>query len=126
MENLKFECTDSDCSQYAAKLFDTRWSYIELRKYGDQIVVCHAEVDLADYSPDDIWSYCSGYYDSFEDMIEKYGFHEALQIMAECIFEQLDLAEMALSTPHETEEEAVSYIQNWTQGRGEASAGVKK
>ena len=86
---LNYTCTDPDCAQYMAKVTDTRYSYIEYREWFGNYIVCHAVVDLQDYTLDEICTYCSSYYASLEQMVADYGFRGALQIMAECIFEQL-------------------------------------
>ena len=82
---LNYTCTDPDCAQYMAKVTDTRYSYIEYREWFGNYIVCHAVVDLQDYTLDEICTYCSSYYDSLEQMVADYGFRGALQIMAECM-----------------------------------------
>ena len=47
---LNYTCTDPDCAQYMAKVTDTRYSYIEYREWFGNYIVCHAVVDLQDYS----------------------------------------------------------------------------
>ena len=91
---LNYTCTDPDCAQYMAKVTDTRYSYIEYREWFGNYIVCHAVVDLQDYTLDEICTYCSSYYASLEQMVADYGFRGALQIMAECIFEQLGFDDM--------------------------------
>lgn len=93
---LNYACTDPDCAQYMAKVTDTRYSYIEYREWFGNYIVCHAVVDLQDYTLDEICTYCSSYYASLEQMVADYGFRGALQIMAECIFEQLGFATWSL------------------------------
>ena len=65
---LDYTCTDPDCSQYRAKISNTRYSFIEYREWFGNYIVCHAVVDLQDYSLDEICRYCSAYYDSLEQM----------------------------------------------------------
>lgn len=60
MNKLKpnYTCTDPDCAQYMAKVTDTRYSYIEYREWFGNYIVCHAVVDLQDYTLDEICTYC--------------------------------------------------------------------
>lgn len=110
---LNYICTDPDCSQYMAKVTNTRYSYIEYRQWFDRFVVCHAVVDLQDYSLDEICTYCSAYYDSLEQMVEGYGFRGALQMMAECIFEQLSLDDMEFNAEQKSGAAAIKFIHEW-------------
>lgn len=88
-------CTDPDNFQFCKKINDFRFYYLEARQsFNDEWVVCRALIDVRDYSLDELWQYCSGYYESFEQMVEVYGFRAAIQIMAECVFEQLSTSEM--------------------------------
>ena len=50
---LNYTCTDPDCAQYMAKVTDTRYSYIEYREWFGNYIVCHAVVDLQDYTLDE-------------------------------------------------------------------------
>lgn len=114
-------CTDPDSLQHSKQLDDHTWSYIEIRDtlketdHGvDYIpVVVHAVIDLHDYTLDEIWDVCSGYYNSFEQMVEQYGFREALHIMAECIFEQLPFDEMEFCAKQNGVKEAEGFITDW-------------
>ena len=110
-------CTDPDTHQHCKPISDHSWWFCELRhdfKDTNRSVisiplVCRARIDLHDYSLDEIWDICSGYYDSFEQMVEQYGFRQSLQIMAECIFEQTSTCEMSAHR-FDTEEEAIKMI----------------
>lgn len=110
---LNYICTDSDCAQYGAKISDARYSYIEYRDWFGRYIVCHAVVDLTDYSLDEIVRYCSAYYTSLEQMVADYGFRGALKVMAECIFEQLDFDEMEFNAEQKSEGAAIKFIHEW-------------
>jgi len=110
---IKFECTDPDCSQYAARLSDTIWSYIEFREYDGIYVVRQAEVNLNCYSLEEIWSYCAGYYESFGQMASDYGFRGMLQIIAECIFEQMNPYDLDMISVQYSRDEAAMFIHQW-------------
>lgn len=111
--NLGYVCTDPDCAQYCAKISDARYSYIEYRELFKECVVCHAVIDLTDYSLDEITRYCSSYYNSLEQMVQEYGFRGSLQIMAECIFEQLDFDDMEFNARQKNAGAAIKFIHNW-------------
>lgn len=107
-------CTDVDTAQYCKKIDDFSWSYIEARELGTGgCVVCHAVVDLRDYTLDEAWQYCSEYYMSFEQMVGNYGFRDALMVMAECIFEQLDFDDMEFNVEKQSIGEAIMFIYEW-------------
>lgn len=119
--NLTYICTDSDCTQYVAKISDARFSFIEYREPSNSYVVSHAIVDLQDYSLDEIFAYCSGYYNSLEEIVSIYGFRGALQIMAECIFEQFGFDDMEFNVEQETEETAIEFIHKWIMSRSDCA-----
>lgn len=114
-------CTDPDSLQHSKQLNDHTWSYIETRNIPEETergidyisIVVHAVVDLHDYTLDEIWDVCSGYYNSFEEMVEQYGFRESLHIMAECIFEQMRFDEMEFCAKQNSFEEAERFIMDW-------------
>lgn len=107
-------CTDPDNFQFCKKINDFRFSYIEARQLiWEQWAVCHAIIDVRDYSLDELWQYCSGYYESFEQMVEVYGFRAAIQIIAECVFEQLNTGEMDTCVKQKTMEDAEKFISGW-------------
>lgn len=114
-------CTDPNSLQHSKQLNDHTWSYVETRNFPEETdhgvdyipVVVHAVIDLRYYTLDEIWDVCSGYYQSFEEMVEQYGFREALHIMAECIFEQLPFDEMEFCAKQNSIEEAEAFIKDW-------------
>lgn len=114
----KYVCTDPDCAQYMAKISDARYSYIEYREGFGSYIVCHAVIDFQDYSLDEIIRYCAPYYDSLEQMVRDYGFREALRIMAECIFEQLDFDDMEFNAEQKSERAAINFINKWIKEDG--------
>ena len=112
-------CTDPDTHQYCKMIADYSWEFYELRHLlrdtpngiDETPVVCSGTINLYDYTLDEIWEVCSAYYDSFEDMVAIYGFRSALQIMAECIFEQTQTRELDVYRLI-TDEQAIQMIQN--------------
>ena len=60
--------------------------------------------------------YCSSYYASLEQMVADYGFRGALQIMAECIFEQLGFDDMEFNAEQKSEGAAIKFIHEWMEG----------
>ena len=117
-QRLHYICTDPDCAQYMSKISDARYSYIEYRQYLNNYVVCHAVVDLQDYTLDEILEYCVPYYESLEKMVGDYGFRGALQIIAECIFEQLGFDDMEFNSEQKSEGAAIKFIHEWMEGKG--------
>ena len=113
---LNYICTDPDCAQYMARISDSRYSYIEYRQWFNSYIVCHAVVDLCDYTLDEISAYCSAYYESLEQMVEDYGFRGSLQVMAECIFEQLGFDDMEFNAEQKNEGAAIKFIHEWMKG----------
>lgn len=116
----KWVCTDTDTLQYCKKVDDYSWSYIEARTalsqedvYREIVVVCHAVVDIRDYTLNDLWQYCSGYYNSFEQMVQQYGFREAIRIMTECVFEQLSFDDMEFNIEQSDFGEANNFIHKY-------------
>jgi len=111
-------CTDPDCAQYCRQNDDFSWSYIEARELFDgHWAVSYAIVDLRDYSLDELWSYCGQYYNSFEQIIEDYGFRKGLQIMSECVFEQLVFDEMEFNAEQKNLGTAIKFIHKWMNGQ---------
>ena len=110
IKGLIFVCTDSDCAQYAERISDTQYSYIEYRECFGEYIVCHAVIDLTDYSLDEIVEYCSTYYNSLEQIVADYGFRKSLRIIAECIFEQLTFDDMEFNVVQKSEGAAIRYI----------------
>ena len=90
----KWICSDPDCAQYYHKQTDYVYSFVEVRESVSGFHVCHAVVDVRDYTLDALWQYVSGYYGSFEEIVSAYGFRESFHIIAECVFEQAGLVEM--------------------------------
>lgn len=117
--NIKsnYICADPDCAQYIAKITDTRYSCIEYREWFGDYIVCHAVVDLQDYTLVEIRAYCSPYYDSLEQMVADYGFCGALQIMAECIFEQFSFDDMEFNAKQKSEGAAIKFIHEWMKSK---------
>lgn len=112
-------CTDPDIHQYCKMTAGFSWEFYELRHLLrdtpngiDEIpVVCSGTINLYDYALDEILTICAPYYDSFEDMVATYGFRGALQIMAECIFEQTQTGKLDVYR-FVTDEQAIQMIQN--------------
>ena len=117
--STKYICSDPDCAQYYRKVNDFVYVFIEAREWPDDgYVVSHSVVDVRDYSLDEIWNYCSGYYSSLDEMISHYGIREALHIMAECVFEQLDFCDMEFNAKQENMGKAIKFIHQWIKEHG--------
>lgn len=112
----EWQCTDPDSLQYCSKIDDYTWSYIETREWDTQTgeqVVCHTIIDIRDYTIDELQQYCLSYYNSLEQIVQDYGFRTAVQIMAECIFEQLSISEMEFAAKQNDFATAAKFIYEW-------------
>lgn len=106
-------CTDSDTSQYCRKINDYSYEFIEIREAISEYVVCTVSIDIRDYSLDELWNYCSGYYCSYEQMVEQYGFREAIRIIAECVFEQMGYDEMEYNFIQDSFDKAIKFVHKY-------------
>lgn len=82
--------------------------------------VVSMEIDLNEYSNDDIEMYISGYaYDSIEDMCKKHNMpienaHELDELIAECIFEEKSLCDEYIIAENDmSEEAAIKFVEEW-------------
>lgn len=75
-------------------------------------VVVKAIIDLDDYSEEDILDYIQGYgYKSIADVEKQYG-EAANQVIAECIFECLQLIDYSfVSSPYSSQESAEALLR---------------
>ena len=75
-------------------------------------VVVRGEIDLADYTDEEVLDYITGYgYKSIANVEEQYG-SAARQVIAECVFECLQLCDYEFVTsPFSTESEAEAYLR---------------
>jgi hypothetical protein len=73
-----FFCTDPDTNQWVKKISDTQFMVYEKGRMFD--------VDLTEYTDEELDDYIAAYYPALEDMREMYG-ENANQIIAECIAE---------------------------------------
>jgi hypothetical protein len=80
LEEKGFICTDHDNYQFVKKLSDTEFIVIEDNN--------EYEIDLNDYSEEQIKYNITAYYSSLEELKEIYG-DDSNQIIAECIAEQM-------------------------------------
>lgn len=107
-------CTDPDCCQYCKKIDDWTYSLVEIRDYGDSAYVCRDIIDLQTYTIDEMREYVKSYYASMETIVACYGFKKAFQIIAECIFESLNINEVSC-IKQDSYEAAKDYIKALTE-----------
>lgn len=109
--------TDSDCCQYCKKIDNSNYWYIELREVGDfdnPFYLAYAtQIDLEFYTDDEIVDYVAGY-DNVEQIRRIYG-DNANQIIAECIFECLAVAEHTFVKTFKCEADAVNFIHKFIE-----------
>lgn len=119
----KWVCTDSDSSQYRKDNSDGTYYFIEKvcldtcignEGYPDkEYTVKSAWIDLSDYTDYEKECAISGYYESFDEMYEKYGMYIE-DIIAECIFEEMTDGS-ATTYGIMTEEAADDFIQKYIE-----------
>lgn len=85
---------------------------IQLVEPPEKYVVVKTEIDLNDYSEEDILDYIQGYgYKSIADVEKQYG-ETANQVVAECIFECLQLIDYSfVSSPYSSQESAEALLR---------------
>lgn len=113
----KWICSDPDCCQYCWKESDYMYRFIEIREYPDEntpYVVCQGDIDLSDFELDELESFCAGYYDSLTEVFDTYG-TEAMQIIAECVFEQTQVSELNFGALQHSLAEAQEFVENWLE-----------
>lgn len=105
--------TNSDDLQIVRHITPDCFELAEVQIYtSDTFVVVRGEVDLAYYTDEEVLNYITGYgYKSIADVEKQYG-PEARQIIAECIFENMDYCEYDfISSPFSSEDEAEVYLR---------------
>lgn len=88
-------CTDSDCSQYCRKLRKRKYQFVEILSFGyvesdTMYTVKSAFIDLNDYTKEEVEKIISSYYGSLEALYNYYSDEDAEEIIAECIFEEMN------------------------------------
>lgn len=77
----------TDNFQFVLKKSERKFEVIEIMKIPNGTFAANLhEIDLDDYSEEEIFHYADGYYDSVSDIVKDYG-ADANQIIAECISE---------------------------------------
>lgn len=114
MKKTPWICTDPDCAQHSKKIAESAWDYIEARELPDEkYAVCVGQIDLMDYSLEEIYNCITGYYSSAEEMVELNGPEGSRHISAECLFEQTPLLELCVVGKYESFEEAEACIKDY-------------
>lgn len=107
---------DIDCYQYCKKIDNNSYWYIELREVGDfenPFYLAYAtQIDLEFYTDDEIANNVKWFYDDVEQIRDIYG-NDANQIIAECIFECLAVAEHTFVKTFQCEADAVNFIHQF-------------
>jgi len=85
---MKWICTDPDTNQYGRKLSDKLYEFKQDMKYNGVIVTEEDEINLNDYTEEEINDHLSPYGWSIEQLKDENTLEDAEWLMAECIFEQ--------------------------------------
>ena len=86
---MKWICTDPDTNQYGRKLSDKLYEFKQDMKYNGVIVTEEDEINLNDYTEEEINDHLSPYGWSIEQLKDENTLEDAEWLMAECIFEQI-------------------------------------
>jgi len=93
----KWICADPDSSQYVRMIDRYKYELIEARECVDKFRVVTAIIDHEQYLVEEVEEYLKYYdYNSLQQVTEIYGIEDAPKIVSECIFENLDYAEVEL------------------------------
>ena len=86
---MEWICTDPDVNQFGRKIGDKLYEFKQDMKYpNDVVVVEENEINLNDYTEEEINDHLSPYGWSIEQLKEENTLEDAEWLMAECIFEQ--------------------------------------
>lgn len=102
MSNRKWICTDPNMNQWGRQIRDKIYEFKQDVKYPNgSIVKEKAEIDLNDYTDEEINNDLSPYSWSIKQLKEENNIESAEWLMAECIFEQLQNYDEDLFYPDE-------------------------
>lgn len=104
----------TDDNQWVYQISDNVFKLMEIREsiVDNKFLLVSTFVDISDYSEEELQVELSGYYDSLDELKEKYpDINDQKQIAAECIFEQM--WNNLNSSYFESEEEAYKYVYEY-------------
>lgn len=109
--------TDGDLQVMIYKESETAFFYGEVRKYGDGYIYCTAAPDINNYTHEEIKDILhAGYPNGITEVKETYK-QSVNQIICECIFEHMDMAEMSyVSELYKTKDEAAKELKGYAEG----------
>ena len=88
MSEIKWLSTDPNCNQYGRKIGERKYEFKQDWNYGGKIVLEQDEIDLNDYTDEQINDHLSPYGWSIDQLKDENSLEDAEWLMAECIFEQ--------------------------------------
>ena len=106
----------TDGLQWCKKVSDHEFDFVEVRSQLNpgKFDVVAGNVDLNDYSNEEIEEYVSGYYKDTVVLKDSYPNNWA-QIIAECIFEQTHEVELTCFGPYASEDEAEAEAEKYIE-----------
>jgi len=88
----KWICTDPDTNQWGRKIGERTYEFKQDMKYPNGMIVKEEEeINLDEYTDEEINDHLSPYSWSIEQLKEENSLEDAEWLMAECIFEQYEL-----------------------------------
>ena len=89
MKNIQWICTDPDMNQWGRKIGEKVYEFKQDMKYPNGMIVKEErEINLNEYTDDEINDHLSPYSWSIKQIKEENSLEDAEWLIAECIFEQ--------------------------------------
>lgn len=113
----KWILTDNDCCQCVKRDDNTKYhmiQYVELDLEENNFIVVKNEIDLLDYTNDDIASHLESYGYNIIKMLLVYQ-ESCIDLIAECILENTIIDNENIIAEFRTEKEAVDFIEKYIE-----------
>lgn len=112
--------TDDSSAQYLQKVDDFTFNCIDtVLMPWDAYMVCYTQIDIRDYSLDELENELCPYCHTLDEICRDYGVRDAIQIIVECIFENTLFIDMEWTKEFSAEEEAIAFIEAYVKEESE-------
>ena len=109
-----WKLTDDSSAQYLQQVDDFTFNCIDtVQMAWDTYMVCYLQIDIRDYSLDELENEIRPYCHTLDDIFRDYGVREAIQIIVECIFENTLFTNMEWTREFQNEDDAISFIETY-------------